>query len=341
MPTTASLKAPALRVGDAIGYFSPSVPATHFASNRYERARTFLQGKGFQLVAGCLSGKTDGYRSGTIQERAAELNTLIRNPDVRCIMSTIGGSNSNSLLPYIDYEALRKDPKIIIGYSDVTAILLGIYAKTGLISFYGPALVASFGEFHPLVDETFHSFSELLLEKVQGPHTYTLPEYWTDMMIPWEEQKGPKEVQPNTCKFFGEGVVQGRLIGGNLNTLWGIWGTEYMPLIEQGDILLIEDSLKPIATVERLFSFLKLNGIFDKVGGVLLGKHELLKDEGTGRTSLDVLREVLNGQEIPLVYDFDCAHTHPMLTMPLGTQVEIDFDKKQVRALGQWLAPRS
>ena len=81
-------------------------------------------GHGYQLKTGALSGQSDGYRSGSIEERAEELNALIRNPDVRCIMSTIGGSNSNSLLPYIDYEALTRDPKIIIGYSDATAILL-------------------------------------------------------------------------------------------------------------------------------------------------------------------------------------------------------------------------
>ncbi|MFA0349917.1 LD-carboxypeptidase, partial [Vibrio sp. 10N.222.55.C6] len=94
-----------------------------------------------------LTGESEGYRSGSIQARAEELNQLIRDPDVRCIMSTIGGNNSNSLLSYIDYDALRDDPKIIVGYSDATALLLGIYAKTGLVTFYGPALVASFGEF--------------------------------------------------------------------------------------------------------------------------------------------------------------------------------------------------
>ena len=154
--------APALRAGDAIGYFSPSAPATAFAPTRYARARAYLQSKGFRLVSGGLSGESDTYRSGTIEARAEELNSLIRNPDVRCIMSTIGGANSNSLLPHVDYEALARDPKIIIGYSDVTALLLGIYQRIGLVTFHGPALVASFGEFSPLVDETYASFSSLL-----------------------------------------------------------------------------------------------------------------------------------------------------------------------------------
>ena len=81
----------------------------------------------------------------TARERAEELNALLRDPQVRCIMSTIGGSNSNALLPYLDYAAFRRDPKIVVGYSDATAVLLALYAQTGIPTFYGPALVASLG----------------------------------------------------------------------------------------------------------------------------------------------------------------------------------------------------
>ncbi|MEG2917767.1 MAG: LD-carboxypeptidase, partial [Clostridium sp.] len=115
-----------LKIGDGIGMFSPSSPITSTVPMRYKRGKEFLESKGFNIVEGLLTGKSDYYRSGSIKERAEELNELIRNPKVRCIMSTIGGMNSNSILPYIDYEAFKRDPKIIIGYSDVTAILLGI-----------------------------------------------------------------------------------------------------------------------------------------------------------------------------------------------------------------------
>ena len=288
-------------------------------------------------MPGALSGEADHYRSGSIRDRADELNALIRDPDVRCIMSTIGGSNSSSLLPYLDYEGLVADPKLIVGYSDVTSILLGIYARTGLVTFYGPALVASFGELPPLVDETYRHFSSLVMAEKATRHRCPLPEAWTDEMIPWEEQDRAKNVQPNRCAFHGEGAVSGRLIGGNLNTLWSTWGSPYMPPIEEGDVLLIEDSLKNIATVERLFVFLKLNGIFDRVSAVLLGKHELFDDGGTGRAPIDVLREVLRDQEVPIVDGFDCCHTHPMLTMPLGVEVTVDFDREQVEVTEPWL----
>ena len=335
--TPQAILPPALCPGDAIGYFSPSAPATHFAPKRYARARSYLEEKGFTLVSGSLSGQSDHYRSGSIQARADELNALIRDPDVRCIMSTIGGSNSNAILPYLDYDALIADPKILVGYSDVTAVLLGVYQKTGLVTFYGPALVASFGEFAPLVDQTFDYFSSLVMAKGAARHVCALPDAWTDEMIPWEEQTRAKALSPNPVEFLGDGGVSGRLIGGNLNTMWSIWGSEYMPEICEGDVLLIEDSLKSIATVERLFSFLKLSGVFDKVSAVLLGKHELFDDGGTGRAPIDVLQEVLNGQDLPIVNGFDCCHTHPMLTLPLGLRVSVDFDAQQVEVIEPWV----
>lgn len=111
------------KVGDAIGIFSPSSPITYTCPKRFERAKKYLQDKGFKVIEGNLTGKHDFYRSGTIKERPEELNELIRNSEVKCIMSTIGGTNSNSLLPYIDYEVFKRNPKIIIGYSDVTRYL--------------------------------------------------------------------------------------------------------------------------------------------------------------------------------------------------------------------------
>lgn len=326
----------ALKKGDKIGIFSPSSPITATSPVRFERAKEYLEKKGFRIVEGCLTGKQDGYRSGTIQERAEELNRLIQDPEVRCIMSTIGGMNSNSILPYLDYEAFRRDPKIVIGYSDMTAILLAIYARTGISTFYGPALVASFGEFPPFVDETFQYFEDLLIEAPVFPYSMQMPLCWTEEYIPWESQDREKAAKQNQWMTVLPGICKGRLIGGNLNTMAGIWGSEYMPEILPGDILLIEDSLKTAATVERSFSLLKLNGVFDRVGGIILGKHELFDDQGTGRMPYEILLEVLGERQIPILAEFDCCHTHPMLTMPIGAQVELDATKRQVRILSDW-----
>ncbi|WP_421277314.1 S66 family peptidase [Aeromonas veronii] len=310
---------PLLRRGDTIAFFSPSSAATAWAPNRFSRAKAFLEGQGFRLKAGSLTGQQDHWRSGSIAARAEELNALIRDPEVRCIMSVIGGSNSNSLLPYLDFDALRRDPKIIIGYSDVTA------------------LVASFGELPPLVDETLASFLQIVLADEAGvPCTLPTPAKWSDERLDWENQTRAKRCQPNRLISVGSGRVVGRLIGGNLNTMAGIWGSPYMPPIERGDILLLEDSLKSAETVERSFAHLKLCGVFERIGALILGKHEQFNDQGSGKRPLDILLEVLGEPNFPILAEFDCAHTHPMLTLPLGIEVALDLDRQQLTLLEPW-----
>ncbi len=326
-----------LKQGDTIAVFSPSSPATVFAKKRYERAKAYIESKGFKLFEGNLTGKSDFYRSGTIAERAEELNALIRNPEISCIMSAIGGMNSNSLLPYIDYEALKQNPKLIVGYSDVTALLLGIYAKTGLITYYGPAVVASFGEFPPFVDQTFDYFETIVVKDTQVPYTLETPDFWTDEMIDWNTQDRGKKPVSNKLLTLSSGKVQGRLIGGNLNTMSGFWNTEYMPEIKTGDILFIEDSLKDIAAVERSFALLKLSSVFEKIGGLILGKHELFKDSGTGRKPYEVLLEIIGEPTFPILAEFDCCHTHPMLTLPIGSEVLLDADAQTVTLVNAFI----
>ncbi len=325
------IKPPALEPGDTIGVFSPSSPATHFAPKRTARAVAFLKNQGFRVCMGELSGECDFWRSGSIQDRANELNALIRNPDVRCIISSIGGTNSNSLLPYIDYDALRADPKIFCGYSDVTALHAAIANNTGLITFYGPALTASFGEFEPLVSQTLQAFLDVVTTRTTYPFTLPNPTHWTEERIDWETQDRAKSLTQNTLITVTPGQHTGRLIGGNLNTLGGVWGTPYAPDIRSGDILLIEDSLKDAAVMERLFSRLLLAGTFEKIGGLILGKHEGFDDCGSARTPLDILLEVMRGKPtFPMLAEYDCAHTHPMITLPLGAQIKLDATAQHI-----------
>ncbi|WP_243096876.1 S66 family peptidase [Thermohalobacter berrensis] len=326
-----------LKKGDIIAFYSPSYPATYTAPKRFHRAKEYLKAKGFKLLEGKLTGKYDFYRSGSIKERAEELNELIRNPEVKCIMSVIGGTNSNSILPYIDYEAFKKNPKIMIGYSDVTAILLAIYAKTGVKTFYGPALVPSFGEFPPFVHETYKYFSDILIKEQNLPYVYEPPKYWTDEYINWEDKEREKIKNKNEWITVNKGKVAGRVIGGNLNTMTGIWCSEYMPEIKKGDILFIEDTMKTASHMEKLFSLLKVSGVFDKIDGIILGKHELFDDEKTNRKPYEILQEVLEEKDIPFLAEFDCSHTHPMFTLPIGSKIELDATNKKVSILDKWV----
>lgn len=315
-----------------IGVFSASAPISATVPARYERGRAYLERKGLRVIDGALYGKQDHYRSGSIAARAEEFNRLLYREDVDVLMASIGGNNSNSILPYIDYDYLKKHPKAIIGYSDTTALLLGIYARTGLVTFYGPALASSFGEFPPYVDKTFEYFTDIVCGAAL-PYEYAAPEIWTEEYIDWSVQDRGKAGCANEWVSVIPGACRGRLIGGNLNTMEGFFGTEYMPEIRSGDILLMEDSLKDASTIERTFSLLKLAGVFDKIGGIILGKHEKFDDCGSGRKPYEILLEVMGERRIPLLAEFDCCHTHPMFTLPIGCTVELDATQKRVRLL--------
>lgn len=320
-----------------IGIFSPSSPASVSALSRYKRAKAFLEQRNINLIEGSLTGKSDIYRSGTPRERAEELNKLLRNPNVPIIMSAIGGTNSNSMLPYIDYEAFRSNPKIVVGYSDATAILLALYAKTGITTYYGPALVPSFGEFEPLVNDTYQFFENYFLKSQSLPYEIPMPTYWSDEPVNWLEKTVEKKLYKNEWLTVQEGIAEGRLIGGNVNAMYGFIGTSYFPKIHDGDILLIEDCAKNTAIVEKNFAMLKLHGVFEKISGIILGKHERYDDLETGRRPYEILLEQLDGIDIPILAEFDICHTHPMHPIAIGKQVRLDATAKKVYCIEKWL----
>lgn len=174
------IKSCRLRTEGKIGIFSPYCAATSRISERTEQAIMFLEHHGYQVVRGALTGKDAGYRAGSIRERADERNMLIRDPSVRCIMAAAGGYVSNSILPYIDYEALCRDPKVIAGFSDVTAVLLAIQEKAGLVTFYGPNLIHVFGEIPLWPCESFAYFEDMVAKKHPLPHVFKIPDTWTE-----------------------------------------------------------------------------------------------------------------------------------------------------------------
>lgn len=326
-----------LEKGDTIGIFTPSSPETVNSLQRFERSKAFLESKGFVIVEGKLTGQSDVYRSGSPKARAEELNELLRAPNIKMIMSTIGGTNSNSMLPYIDYEAFKQNPKLVVGYSDATAILLSLYAKTGISTYYGPSLIPSFGEFEPLVNDTYQYFEQYFMQETEFPYEVPISPFWSDDPVNWLEKTTEKTLYKNAWVTGHSGVAEGRLIGGNVNSMYGFIGSSYFPTVKQGDILLIEDCMKNASIVEKNFAMLKMQGFFDKVSGIILGKHEQYNDLGTGKQPLDLLIEQLDGIVIPILAEFDTCHTHPMHPLAIGKQVKLDAGAKKVFCTENWL----
>ncbi|KRN97368.1 S66 family peptidase [Companilactobacillus kimchiensis] len=312
-----------------IGFFSSSTPITKISPKRFIRAKQFLETKGIELVAGKLTGQSDFYRAGSIKERADEINQLIHDNSIDILMATIGGSNTNAILEYLDFDYLQAHPKIIVGYSDITAFLLAVKTKAPACRvLYGPALVASFGEFSPIVDVTWEDFEQVIL--ATSTVTVAAPEEWTDEQVNWENFEHDKQMFQNKWHYTDTPILTGRIIGGNLNTMSGIIGSKYFPEFTKDDLLLIEDAEKDASIIEKNFAMIKNAGVFDQVKGIILGKHALFDDLGTGRRPIDILLEVLGDKKLPIIYDYDSSHTVPMLTTPLGAQVRIDAEKMQI-----------
>ena len=323
---------PRLNKGDTIGIFSPSTPASTWIDERTQLTLAFMEQKGYRIKPGSLFGHKDHYRSGSIRARADELNELIADPEVKCIMAVAGGFVSNSILPYVDYNALREHPKIIVGYSDITAVLLSIYRNTGMITFYGPNLISTFGERPPFSIESLQYFEEIVCGQYTIPYVFPTPSQWTDDSIGIEEEFS-YTMFSNELLTLREGCVSGRIIGGNLNTMLGFFGTRYMPEIGEGDILYLEDTRQYPESIERSFSLLENAGVFEKIGGLILGKHADYNSRGSGLKSWEVPMEILGKYKFPILAEFDCSHTRPMLTMPISAEIQLDSTQKTVTLL--------
>lgn len=318
------IKPPALKQGDTIGILTPSFPAPSRFRARYERGLAELREMGFTIREGRCAQQDEGYRSASIQERAAELNELLHDEDVTAIISTIGGNNSNSLLPYIDYEQLARHPKIMMGYSDVTALLMGCHAKTGVVTYYGPAIVPSFGEWDGMLPEGKQYVRDVLLRERIAPYTLSVPTEWTEEMLDWNTQQRTKVMQPNAGWLtLRQGRAQGPLLGGNLNTLSGFLKSEYVP-DWTGAILFLEDSFKTMADEERSLSMLKLAGVFDQIAGLIIGKHEHFNASGAPFSFETLLLEIIGEATFPILTNVDIGHTFPSHVFPLGIDVELD-----------------
>ena len=306
-------------------WWKSCAPITNISPKRFNRAKKFLLNHNVDLTAGKLTGRKDYYRSASIAERADEINELIHNDNVDIIMSTIGGLNTNSVLPYIDYEFLQNHPKTFIGYSDTTALLLAVQSHSpNCRVLYGPALVASFGEFSPIVDQTWDYFDSIISSNGSKVVRIKAPTHWTDEKLNWESFEKDKALKENKWGYIQNPIMEGRLIGGNLDTISGILASPYFPSIEEGDILFIEDAEKDASIVEKNFAMIEDAGIFSQISGLLLGKHALFDDLGTNRKPIDILKEALGNTKIPIVYDYDSCHTVPMITTPLGSHVKIN-----------------
>ncbi len=274
--------------------------------------------------------ESDLFLSSKISSRVSDLHEAFSDKNIDGILTTIGGFNSNQLLKYLDYNLIKKNPKIICGYSDITALNNAIYAKTGLVTYLGPHY-SSFG-MKQGNEYTTEYFKKCLFSP--EPFEITPSTEWSDDAW-YLDQESRVFFKNEGMVVINEGKAKGTLIGGNLGTFALLQGTEFMPNLKDS-ILLIEDDAGAgnsfDVTLDRQLQSLIHQPGFDKVKGIIFGRAQK-----SVNFTIEKLREIINSKKelhsMPIIANADFGHTTPMLTFPIGGKAEIEFtkDAKKIR----------
>lgn len=326
------LKAKKINKGDTIGIFTPSSPSYIINEGLFLNGIKNIEKLGFKIKLGFLAKKRaqEGYRSGSGQERAQEFMELIKDDDVSALISCIGGTNSSSLIPYLDFDCIRKKQKIICGYSDVTSLHLAILKYSRLRTLYGPALMTWFGEYPNGIKESSESFLKNTMESHFGERVLKPFPFWSNHIRNWsnDDWKNQKRKWKKNSgwKVLNPGYSEGEIIVANLNTLLSAAGTDYFPDLER-KILLVEEMDAPWSLQERSFRQLQLMGIFEKISGLVIGKAEKPNNEGAVFGLNELILEIVGERSYPIVSEFDCSHTVPMHSIAENSKVSLDAKK--------------
>ncbi len=326
----------ALRPNDKIGIFTPSYPAHAEFKEKFEFGVSELKRLGFNVILGSLTEKMtseQGYRSGTPKERAQEFMQLIKHSEVKCMMPTIGGICSNAMIEHLDFDEIFKNPKIITGYSDVTSLHMAIHNYTRLVTFYGPALVPTFGEHPKAFNDSIKSFLDAVMVHQKGQRELTPPQLWSNQFRnaktnEWKTGKRKWQENPGWQPLV-TGKAKGPLLIANLNTLMSAAGTTYFPKLHK-KILVLEEMNMELGEQERKLYQLKYMGAFQQISGLVISKPEFYNQSDAPFHFNQLLMEVIGEQKgFPIMTNFDCGHTHPMITLGQGIQCEINVKKAE------------
>lgn len=304
---------------------SPAAGVLSYFPKRVNNGRKWFQANGIDLIFSSHANENEGYVSSSVFDRISDIEYAIENSDI--LLASIGGYNSNQLLDKLNYDLFRKDV-YLCGYSDISALLLAVYSKTGKIVYHGPTYLPEICEYPNPFDYTWYYFKKIVLdhELVEyHPPKYRVYEYvdWNDQEIQMVQRK--KEEQEISWCVVNPGHANGKFIGGNINTLIHIIGTEYCPLnVFENALLFIESTQYNLAEFDSYIIGLKLRGIFNSISGLIIGS---FGEEGDLETIKKMLITNLKEYNFPIIADVDLGHTDPMITLPIGASGNLDVDE--------------
>lgn len=301
-----------IRSGDEIRVVAPSTSMSVLSEDQIRIAVERLTELGLQVTFGKHVKELDEFSSSSISSRVDDLHEAFRDPNVKGILTVLGGFNCNQLLRYLDYSLIAQNPKVLCGYSDITALSNAIYAKTGLVSYSGP----HFSSFSILkdIEYTIEYFRKCVME--EPPFQITPPKVWSDDA--WYLNQENRTFYPHEGWLtIHEGEAEGTLIGGNLCTLNLLQGTEYMPDLKDSILFIEDDNSVNAQTFDRdLQSILHLPG-FSGVKAILIGRFQK-----ASQVSDELLKQIIATKKelahLPVIGNLDFGHTNSRFTLPIG-----------------------
>lgn len=266
----------------------------------------------------------EGGRPVPPRRRADDLNSFFDDDDVAAIVCLGGGGHSHAVLPYLDWPTVWRTPKIVMGYSAITSLLVGMAHHGGLITFHGPMILDGFGEYPELFDYTRQHLQRVLFDG-SAPLNLTPPEAWT-CAFPMDDR--PRKMQPQGSQawhWVRSGSATGQLLGGNLAALRSLTGTQYWPNFE-GAVIFIEEvnmGQGVLLAIEESLAHLRLLGVFDQIAGLVMAKTNEVSDQ-EARTIDEIVAEYVRRASIPVLTGVDFGHTDPRLVLPIGARATLD-----------------
>lgn len=317
----------ALQPGDTIAIVAPAGPVE---KERIERAASRLREMGFTVRVPQGLFRKDGYLAGSDDQRARELMAAFADPDVDAVFPGRGGYGTPRILDHLDFDLIGQNPKVFVGFSDITALHIAIHQRTGLVTFHSPNLQDGLGSEDDLAPLTRRLFFRAILatEYTSDPlGTADQPGYAIAV------EAGDGDVPRS--RALASGVAEGRLIGGNLSLVHALMGTPY-EVETAGRILFLEDVGEAPYRVDRMLQTLKLAGKLDDVAGVVLGSFTRREDEDTSdeQTTIDeVFDRFFGAADYPVLADFPFGHQRNNATLPIGVKVRVDTEQGRLTVL--------
>ena len=312
-----------LKIGDEVRIIAPSRSIKILNEEiRDIASKRFLDLK-LRISFGKYIYETDNFNSTSIESRLEDLHEAFSDENVKGIITVIGGFNSNQLLKYIDWKLIKNNPKIFLGYSDITALNNAIFAKTGLVTYSGPHY-SSFGQ-KLYFDFTLDYFKKCLMS--DEPMLISRSEQWSD--DPWYLDQDKRElIGNNGYLVINEGESEGTILGANLCTFNLLQGTEYFPDLTDS-ILFLEDDYETVPhTFDRDLQSLIHLPDFNKVKGLVIGRFQK-KSKITDELLTKIIKTKKELDNIPVIANVDFGHTDPKITFPIGGEIEITTIKNK------------